>query len=152
MGCSLSVFYIKPQHILKLFYTFASCSLSVFYIKPQLYAIYDVVCSVVPYQYSTSNRNRSPRYASKLLLFLISILHQTATTTLSTLTVPVLFLISILHQTATISRSSFTWTKLFLISILHQTATSSCTTSCPHMLFLISILHQTATSNSVIAI
>ena len=34
-----------------------SCSLSIFYIKPQLWFSVHVLREVVPYQYSTSNRN-----------------------------------------------------------------------------------------------
>ena len=37
------------------------------------------------------------------MLFLISILHQTATSTLVSISASVLFLISILHQTATVN-------------------------------------------------
>ena len=56
-GCSLSIFYIKPQpwfihHVRR-----NSCSLSIFYIKPQLFFYWLFPSFVVPYQYSTSNRN-----------------------------------------------------------------------------------------------
>ena len=78
-SCSLSVFYIKPQRGRKPVATPSGCSLSVFYIKPQL-RVWRAVCkTVVPYQYSTSNRNLRETETAKTKLFLISILHQTAT-------------------------------------------------------------------------
>ena len=80
-SCSLSVFYIKPQHITYLKQITICCSLSVFYIKPQLRLIPVRNILVVPYQYSTSNRNTVAGCAGRTKLFLISILHQTATLT-----------------------------------------------------------------------
>ena len=79
----------------------SGCSLSVFYIKPQHPATSFVDATVVPYQYSTSNRNASSGIEKYQQLFLISILHQTATFDADGRIVSVLFLISILHQTAT---------------------------------------------------
>ena len=76
----------------------------------------------------------------------------------------VLFLINILHQTATVRRAGINTELLFLINILHQTATSIChkKSNCRqystsnrnylllvqlvNVLFLINILHQTATT------
>ena len=58
-------------------------------------------------------------------LFLINILHQTATVTQSAVFSPMLFLINILHQTATYNVSIVDYIELFLINILHQTATMS---------------------------
>ncbi len=78
---------------------------------------------VVPYQYSTSNRNQQIQPAPDCQLFLISILHQTATKKELENKGLKLFLISILHQTATCTPAEFHQVWLFLISILHQTAT-----------------------------
>ena len=78
------------------------CSLSVFYIKPQQLGSPCRRGRVVPYQYSTSNRNLIITQIAFEKLFLISILHQTATLALMTLPMYMLFLISILHQTATV--------------------------------------------------
>ena len=107
--CSLSVFYIKPQLFYVRYQILNSCSLSVFYIKPQHGRRIMVVSTVVPYQYSTSNRNlcytpyRHPsvvpyQYSTsnrnslssdkeRNKLFLISILHQTATSTTQPFTI-----------------------------------------------------------------
>ncbi len=60
-GCSLSVFYIKPQQGFVENKNNICCSLSVFYIKPQLQGSRIWSFFVVPYQYSTSNRNRLPQ-------------------------------------------------------------------------------------------
>ena len=79
-----------------------------------------------------------------------------------------LFLINILHQTATVAVCNVVYSQLFLINILHQTATLACRKlsllSCSlsifyikpqlwmmsfmaqTLLFLINILHQTATN------
>ena len=56
-----------------------SCSLSVFYIKPQPSHSAPAWRYVVPYQYSTSKRNMRNMFQTLDRLFLISILHQTAT-------------------------------------------------------------------------
>ena len=80
-------------------------------------------------------------------LFLISILHQTTTSTMSSLSISKLFLISILHQTTTKCAANHFSDVLFLISILHQTTTSTCSGKSVTWLFLISILHQTTTSD-----
>ena len=122
-GCSLSIFYIKPQLDATVANIPQSCSLSIFYIKPQQYLIIYATCVVVPYQYSTSNRNSWTFGRVDVQLFLINILHQTATKGYDSWSSSQLFLINILHQTATdriiISYSG----SLFLINILHQTAT-----------------------------
>ena len=55
--CSLSVFYIKPQPQHDTSLNRKGCSLSVFYIKPQHGRARPENIPVVPYQYSTSNRN-----------------------------------------------------------------------------------------------
>ena len=80
--------------------------------------------SVVPYQYSTSNRNVAGTVFFQMLLFLINILHQTATLACRKLSLlscslsifyikPQLWMMSFMAQTL-----------LFLINILHQTATN----------------------------
>ena len=100
-SCSLSVFYIKPQLSPAVSARITCCSLSVFYIKPQHRRLSSVSNRVVPYQYSTSNRNYGSRPFALVRLFLISILHQTATLSRAMTARTLLFLISILHQTAT---------------------------------------------------
>ena len=122
-SCSLSVFYIKPQPYDRLSAWYGGCSLSVFYIKPQPMTCAACGSTVVPYQYSTSNRNIIYATCVVSRLFLISILHQTATERQVDVGTRELFLISILHQTATIKNIHDERIKLFLISILHQTAT-----------------------------
>ena len=88
----------------------SSCSLSIFYIKPQLFSLLALLSPVIPYQYSTSNRNRSWFLSVLEKLFLINILHQTATLTLNVSLILKLFLINILHQTATRNDvSQHTW-------------------------------------------
>ena len=122
-SCSLSIFYIKPQHP-------GSSALNLI-VVPYQYSTsnrnYDkeetVVRVVVPYQYSTSNRNRRFPSVPFHLLFLINILHQTATTTCCLPLRMMLFLINILHQTATRQQQTCREQRLFLINILHQTAT-----------------------------
>ena len=93
------------------------------------------------HQTATERERISPHF----VLFLISILHQTATLNSIVSSAFELFLISILHQTATTRERWATKWRLFLISILHQTATCAVITTQHDALFLISILHQTAT-------
>ena len=123
-------------------------------------------CSVVPYQYSTSNRNHNTPCLDVEALFLISILHQTATPAPLNKAEARLFLISILHQTATgLSRSASLRScslsvfyikpqQLFIVVfslmvVPYQYSTSNRNWGAARfargMLFLISILHQTAT-------
>ena len=130
------------------------------------HAILFVHMIVVPYQYSTSNRNRCWSRHSCQQLFLISILHQTATKIRAALRKHKLFLISILHQTATEPRPHSLYYRCslsvfyikpqhFLAHFLHrqvvpyQYSTSNrniiYATCVVSRLFLISILHQTAT-------
>ena len=101
-----------------------SCSLSIFYIKPQPGKAGDRRYRVVPYQYSTSNRNDMAAFPK--LPKVVPYQYSTSNRNLNSLSwnpMP-LFLISILHQTATTRLSKYSAFGLFLISILHQTATS----------------------------
>ena len=82
-----------------------------------------------------------------MLLFLISILHQTTTENVTISLHAELFLISILHQTTTLWHLLSHLSMLFLISILHQTTTGNAWVYGNAQLFLISILHQTTTSD-----
>ena len=99
--CSLSVFYIKPQQlgspcrrgrVVPYQYSTSnrnSSSSAVRYprVVPYQYSTSNrnpersdkSLASVVPYQYSTSNRNPKRMFNQFGALFLISILHQTAT-------------------------------------------------------------------------
>ena len=61
-------------------------------------------CLVVSYRNSTSNHNTSKVFASKGLLYLIEILHQTTTDYWNKLYHAMLYLIEILHQTTTVVR------------------------------------------------
>ena len=63
-SCSLSIFYIKPQRGGLSGSQGGGCSLSIFYIKPQLRPARDARDVVVPYQYSTSNRNNAASCSS----------------------------------------------------------------------------------------
>ena len=100
-GCSLSIFYIKPQRV--------SCPCNSWLVVPYQYSTSNRNVThrrneepkVVPYQYSTSNRNLSRTQTSCNQLFLINILHQTATYVHLRPVIRLLFLINILHQTAT---------------------------------------------------
>ena len=99
--CILSKFYIKPQLMMTTREGSMRCILSKFYIKPQrVHTSFEnglVVSyrnstsnhnvetpdmetpSVVSYRNSTSNHNVYGRFVSRLLLYLIEILHQTTT-------------------------------------------------------------------------
>ena len=169
--CSLSVFYIKPQHNVPSVRTRLGCSLSVFYIKPQRGARQPddpLRCSLSVFYIKPQRRRR--RLSSASRLFLISILHQTATYTILFSGVFSLFLISILHQTATRKFSKTTSTgcslSIFYIKPQREVIATFPSTVVPYQystsnrnhdgchtwmfrLFLINILHQTATLESV---
>ncbi len=78
-GCTLSLFYIKPQPSKVNRKVPKSCTLSLFYIKPQLVCVDNANIEVVPYHFSTSNHNRFRRALLYDLLYLITFLHQTTT-------------------------------------------------------------------------
>ena len=145
VGCFLFQFYIKPQRHIGVH----AVSVVVSYFNSTSNhnkywnEIYEFL--VVSYFNSTSNHNLSLRNTEASWLFLISILHQTTTSTMSSLSISKLFLISILHQTTTYSSTQTTVRQLFLISILHQTTTARALPNTRASLFLISILHQTTT-------
>ena len=86
-------------HIVILF--FSGCILSKFYIKPQLRWLHIFRLYVVSYRNSTSNHNRCAVNAVRFWLYLIEILHQTTTSTITDLGLTELYLIEILHQTTT---------------------------------------------------
>ena len=79
--------------------------------------------SVVSYRNSTSNHNVYGRFVSRLLLYLIEILHQTTTGRPGRTSTEPLYLIEILHQTTTIVDCFLFCYTLYLIEILHQTTT-----------------------------
>ena len=79
----------------------AGCILSKFYIKPQLFEQFCRLFAVVSYRNSTSNHNPIAGLATKFVLYLIEILHQTTTSPRLVFCLSVLYLIEILHQTTT---------------------------------------------------
>ena len=143
--CILSKFYIKPQLMMTTREGSMRCILSKFYIKPQrvhtsfengLVVSYRNSTSnhnrptrnwsppiVVSYRNSTSNHNVYGRFVSRLLLYLIEILHQTTTGRPGRTSTEPLYLIEILHQTTTIVDCFLFCYSLYLIEILHQTTT-----------------------------
>ena len=82
-GCILSKFYIKPQPLSKGPCIGLGCILSKFYIKPQHNQYFCVVLCVVSYRNSTSNHNTAAGAVGNIALYLIEILHQTTTNTLT---------------------------------------------------------------------
>ena len=122
-SCSLSIFYIKPQPNNYVKILEGSCSLSIFYIKPQRPVHGDGHPPVVPYQYSTSNRN--VQTADFRVDAVVPYQYSTSNRNCRVDGTPSieLFLINILHQTATFLRQEEVGRWLFLINILHQTAT-----------------------------
>ena len=79
------------------------CILSKFYIKPQQCPSPVEISTVVSYRNSTSNHNSFVTITAIRRLYLIEILHQTTTTTLSRCPAFRLYLIEILHQTTTVA-------------------------------------------------
>ena len=59
-----------------------------------------------------------------------------------------MYLLIILHQTATLNLLIIIYLRLYLLIILHQTATSGLKTRPTSWLYLLIILHQTATCRS----
>ncbi len=100
-GCTLSLFYIKPQRQAIAAALDEGCTLSLFYIKPQPLLVLLSYLYVVPYHFSTSNHNKSYEYYPLVSLYLITFL----------------------HQTTTIKPLPFEYLRLYLITFLHQTTT-----------------------------
>ncbi len=101
--------------------------------------------SVVYHYNPTSNRNYCPAVCKGRALYIIIILHQTATALMVSTSGAMLYIIIILHQTATVYGMLLKYSLLYIIIILHQTATPACDASVVAMLYIIIILHQTAT-------
>ena len=128
LSCSLSVFYIKPQQKRCNNNESSGCSLSVFYIKPQQRWRHFQILWVVPYQYSTSNRNKWVilHWKKKVVPYQYSTSNRNVEEGLTNRrrVVP--------YQYSTSNRNTFSFyffsIRLFLISILHQTATALCCT------------------------
>ena len=78
-------------------------------------------------------------------LYIIIILHQTATRSISKCRAVLLYIIIILHQTATANSHRSAAYGLYIIIILHQTATIGMPRQSALGLYIIIILHQTAT-------
>ena len=121
--CILSVFYIKPQ----LYWGFELPKRIVFYqYSTSNHNFYDFIPSrdvIVFYQYSTSNHNTTSRFNSKVEI----VFYQYSTSNhnpfrWSPLPI-VLYSISILHQTTTRRGVPRHCWQLYSISILHQTTT-----------------------------
>ena len=100
----------------------------------------------VVYHYNpTSNRNAHNLFIFRLSLYIIIILHQTATNLADVLDGSTLYIIIILHQTATVHPLTKKHRQLYIIIILHQTATICAISFSTPSLYIIIILHQTAT-------
>ena len=82
--------------------------------------------SVVYHYNPTSNRNRDKTISQHEELYIIIILHQTATKFYLSLLSYSLYIIIILHQTATKHLIILDLHLLYIIIILHQTATQQC--------------------------
>ena len=80
---------------------FLGCILSKFYIKPQHMKEYPAFIIVVSYRNSTSNHNKLCYEYFFVPLYLIEILHQTTTARATARSPRKLYLIEILHQTTT---------------------------------------------------
>ena len=81
--CILLKFYIKPQLAFLRACAFRGCILLKFYIKPQHGRLSRFFCRVVSYWNSTSNHNSCLCISEETALYLIEILHQTTTNTLT---------------------------------------------------------------------
>ena len=102
----------------------------------------------VVYHYNpTSNRNGRGSFRAEVVLYIIIILHQTATSVYIAPAAYWLYIIIILHQTATIEAFEKAKCRLYIIIILHQTATSTNISIIIFKLYIIIILHQTATGS-----
>src|SRR5574344_1390344 len=99
--CILSISYIKPRRCRQFMSTIECCILSIYYIKPRPIALHLHFATVVSYQSPTSNRDDAVNSCQPLkvvsyqsttsnrdqllcicisrLLYLINLLHQTAT-------------------------------------------------------------------------
>ena len=80
-----------------------SCLLYRFYIKPQLFSVWSGFSFVVYYIVSTSNHNGCSPATCRILLSIISFLHQTTTDGKPVYSLDRLSIISFLHQTTTVS-------------------------------------------------
>ena len=105
---------------------FLGCFISWFYIKPQHISLPNTKHHVALYLDSTSNHNILPANSFKYLLLYILILHQTTTKDGKPGKDAVLLYILILHQTTTTDGEIKSGPALLYILILHQTTTSRC--------------------------
>ena len=101
----------------------AGCIFLSSYIKPQLYVASSLSVLVVSSYHPTSNRNLLIVFITVVLLYLLIILHQTATIYPCYGVLEGLYLLIILHQTATFGVGLGVRRSLYLLIILHQTAT-----------------------------
>ena len=106
-----------------LYYICKGCILLKFYIKPQQKVVYLKIYVVVSYWNSTSNHNL--RRNCVRLLRVVSYWNSTSNHNggLAEFTRNVLYLIEILHQTTTLTLTVYRTDPLYLIEILHQTTT-----------------------------
>ena len=144
-GCILLKFYIKPQHTANVYNLLYVVSYRNSTSNHNVETPDMETPSVVSYRNSTSNHNVYGRFVSRLLLYLIEILHQTTTGRPGRTSTEPLYLIEILHQTTTIVDCFLFCYTLYLIEILHQTTTGQPGTGRRLSLYLIEILHQTTT-------
>ena len=124
ISCILLKFYIKPQPSARVRELSKGCILLKFYIKPQLRLERELACCVVSYWNSTSNHNR--RFVRFIKPLVVSYWNSTSNHNFSTLPLDALklYLIEILHQTTTSTITDLGLTELYLIEILHQTTTA----------------------------
>ena len=123
MRCLSSCSYIKPQRVLPYRARQPRCLSSCSYIKPQRWngtkptntVVYHLVPTsnhnrgILPWQplhvvyhlVPTSNHNTTSSLVEHVPLFIILFLHQTTTSCLIILSIPMLFIILFLHQTTT---------------------------------------------------
>ena len=99
------------------------CFLYPFYIKPQRLDEVHILAEVVSCIRSTSNHNFMVIILILMMLFPVSVLHQTTTNCNQTSRRHKLFPVSVLHQTTTSARYLWFFSLLFPVSVLHQTTT-----------------------------
>ena len=122
-----------------------SCILSKFYIKPQQRFDIDIPNPVVSYRNSTSNHNTLHRITFLIELYLIEILHQTTTWTLSSLILPSCILSKFYIKPQRVALINF-FNYGCILSKFYIKPQHDCNTKAEAAaLYLIEILHQTTT-------
>ena len=143
-GCILLKFYIKPQRWTTIRANQPSCILLKFYIKPQPPICVPLLCKVVSYWNSTSNHNSISASARDNWLYLIEILHQTTTKSLSRCDFRSCILLKFyIKPQLPVREQEYCWVVSYWNSTSNHNGQSF--NSSISLLYLIEILHQTTT-------